>query len=900
MRVASLLLLSIAALSQTPPISAASGVVVEHNAVASSSSLTSTPAAWLTQRHGDHGHDEEGSHGQTDHDDPHHTPAPSASLEHTHTSVDAHSHGHAHSHTPDPHVSTIEEAGLRPLAIPDFPHAKGGHTHAHSDAPAELHLNESKLLKSKGPEPLSYIEWDFAYGMGSIEALRRFTSPEYTELDATQEKGAMGALDGRFRTLLDEKDPQARKAIVEDIASRLEGDQPTRHKWLLILHVAGAMLSCFVLLPLALFLRAAESSLAPLASLVYLASLAGSLVLSSLYKALSPQLYPKNVHGKMGWIILWISAICLGGDVFRLLSQIAGVLRGGSSSSKLRNLLHLATGGSSSEEKYSAVEEERMLGDEEEDNARHHRVHFALSASREGSLETLRDDGHRWAQRHDSGEDGSISPSSTLVGANATSGRNNSFTEMLAQKLPWKLRSPSQSYHDGSGIESWRSNAARSPSPPPIVPARSRRSTLLSILRYTHVTVSRSLPIISFAAVYTGLAVYTGTCRKPNQNGCLAHGIKGGIFFWYGLLTFARYLGAYAECGWAWNRRPAHTQSTSRKGGQAAWKAKMPSAEWVECAVIFTYGATNTWMERFDAKPGDPYSVKQVQHISIAVMYWFAGALGVLLETKWVKDLLSFPVALNHPAAAGSSATLSRRRGSRSSPAQEDEEPLVAAQASQPSYSGSFNPFPALCIGVTGLAMSAHHQDYIYEVSIHSLWGNLLAAFALLRFLTYFFLFLRPPTASILPSRPPTEALASFALASGGLVFMISSEEVSFAAMRNGFGDFMAILCVTVAVICFVFAWIAGLFVIKAWAVRREYRREAKAVGGDMRMPTRRPNPRRASAAPLGAVDEQEEQRAAGEGGEPVFVLGEDGEEEAGATSSTAPRQLSQSPDNLV
>jgi hypothetical protein len=40
----------------------------------------------------------------------------------------------------------------------------------------------------------------------------------------------------------------------------------------------------------------------------------------------------------------------------------------------------------------------------------------------------------------------------------------------------------------------------------------------------------------------------------------------------------------------------------------------------VECAVIFVYGITNTWMERFGAAPGDPYTVKQVQHISIAIM----------------------------------------------------------------------------------------------------------------------------------------------------------------------------------------------------------------------------------------------------------------------------------------
>lgn len=118
-----------------------------------------------------------------------------------------------------------------------------------------------------------------------------------------------------------------------------------------------------------------------------------------------------------------------------------------------------------------------------------------------------------------------------------------------------------------------------------------------------------------------------------------------------------------------------------------------------------------------------------------------------------------------------------------------------------PSYSASFNPFPALVIGVTGAAMSAHFQPYVFAVSfiyldektcqsldkvqIHSLWGNLLVAFSVLRCFTYFFLWLGPPQ-SVLPSRPPTEALGSFFLACGGLVFMLSTEEVTNAAMRRG------------------------------------------------------------------------------------------------------------------
>lgn len=90
--------------------------------------------------------------------------------------------------------------------------------------------------------------------------------------------------------------------------------------------------------------------------------------------------------------------------------------------------------------------------------------------------------------------------------------------------------------------------------------------------------------------------------------------------------------------------------------------------------------------------------------------------------------------------------------------------------------------------------MSAHHQDYVFQVSIHALWGYLLAMFSLFRLLTYFFLFVAPKTDSILPSRPPTEALAAVSVTCGGVVFVLSDEEVMFSAMRHGWDDIMAFL----------------------------------------------------------------------------------------------------------
>jgi hypothetical protein len=248
------------------------------------------------------------------------------------------------------------------------------------------------------------------------------------------------------------------------------------------------------------------------------------------------------------------------------------------------------------------------------------------------------------------------------------------------------------------------------------------------------------------------------------------------------LVSFARFLGAFAELGWAWN---------------ASRKKRYPSVEFIESFVIFLYGATNMWMERFGAAPGSPFTTKQIQHISIAVMFCFAGLLGMGIESKVLRRWLATLAATSYEETS-------------SEPVQEP-----------PSYRASFNPFPPLTIGVTGAAMAAHAQTYLFQVQVHMLWGNLLVAFAVLRCLTYFFLWLGPPS-SILPSRPPTEALGTFFLACGGLMFMLSTEEVTFAAMRRGHDDMMFFLNAAVAITSVACCWVLAVVVFKGYLSNRK------------------------------------------------------------------------------
>lgn len=129
--------------------------------------------------------------------------------------------------------------------------------------------------------------------------------------------------------------------------------------------------------------------------------------------------------------------------------------------------------------------------------------------------------------------------------------------------------------------------------------------------------------------------------------------------------------------------------------------------------------------------------------------------------------------------------------------------------------------------------MAAHHQNYVFQVSIHSLWGILLAGGSVFRMLTYFFLFLRPPVESELPSRPPTEILTSFGWAAGGIVFMLSNEEITFAAMRTGYDDMMAFLNFTIALTSAIFCWEVLVMGVKGWAVGRM---NGLKVRGDVRV----------------------------------------------------------------
>ncbi|PKI83532.1 hypothetical protein MVES1_002810 [Malassezia vespertilionis] len=661
-----------------------------------------------------------------------------------------------------------------------------GKSHHHTEPAVEF--NETDLFIRKGAVPLSYVEWDFAAGAGALPHLRRFASQQADQIAATWPKRTViAAANGYWRSLADLHYPRQWTSLREDVRSRIGGDQgnqePSRYLNLAVFVAVQFIVACFMLLPILLCLQSASSSLVPLAAAVYLCMITSAMLFGRLYFALSPELYPPNKLGVFSRAFLFLSYVCFVPDAIRLITRAISIV------CDPRACLHSFSG---------------MVGALRELNRGGCAARRAETAPL--VLQTQKKNGSHSTTSTDqtlTGSVGASSPHQETKLADGTEVERFLFDRKAILDSP--LSSHASEMHDVD--EEMRLPLAQDSRldklMQPYVRFSKAHPVFTTTLSYVYITVSRGLLPFAFAVLYIAVAIYSGSCRKMYKNVCLAHGIKGAIFFWYGVLSFSRYLGAFGEYGWAWNKRP--TLENSMHSTAARWRRNMPSAEFIECFVIFLYGATNTWMERFGAKSGDPYTVKQIQHISIAVMFWFVGLVGMGMESVRVRTLLSRAIVRTHPSAL---------------PAQDGDE--LRAQTPPPSYVASFNPFPALVIGVTGVAMAAHHQDYVYEVQVHMLWGEMLAAFGLLRCLTYFILWLRPPT-SVLPSRPPTEALGSFALCCGGLLFILSNEEVSFAAMRADYGDFMAMLNLAVAVVALVFFWIFIVMVVKAWAHAHEF-----------------------------------------------------------------------------
>ncbi|KAK4452065.1 protein YTP1 [Podospora aff. communis PSN243] len=522
-------------------------------------------------------------------------------------------------------------------------------------------------------------------------------------------------------------------------------------------HIGLMVLAWVFILPPAVMLSLARSRYTLAAQFAFATANGAGLLLGTVYNASTPDLYPNNAHHQLGWIVTWVVGTQ---GVIGLLARVAGVF---SPKSGLAGRSHEC-------QSFIPVSTEAMA---------EHESRFSRD--------------YRFS--NDSGQ-GTERRTESLRSHSSSSGTESPAIPMRDVPLRKEYEVP---HDDDDGDfethipKALGSGAAGS--------ALRKAAGMISSkvwrgFMFAYNFVDRSILMLGFIAICTGVITYGRFFEGHGIFSGLAHWIKGGIFFWLGLFTLGRWAGSFGELGWAWNVRP-------KQAGQK-WR---PSAEFVESFLIFFYGSTNIFLEHLGNWGGE-YSAQDLEHISITVLFIGGGLFGMLVESVRIRDLLNVTVA----EAVQTTPELAYR--------DEEREELRAPE----TYPFSMNPIPALVILLLGIMMSSHTQESMISSMVHKQWGQLLTGASFARGLTYVLTYLKPPK-SVYPSRPPTEILTAFGLLSGGIIFMASASD-TIDGMIHYELDAMFMYTVTMGLVGLLMAWVIMVVAIKGWAVRKERARE--------------------------------------------------------------------------
>ncbi|OOQ87155.1 integral membrane protein [Penicillium brasilianum] len=515
-----------------------------------------------------------------------------------------------------------------------------------------------------------------------------------------------------------------------------------KHSGAIMAHIALMMLGWCIVLPAAVMLSIGRSRLALPSQFLFLLVNAFGLLLGIVYNSQTPDLYVNNAHHKIGWIVTWVISAQV---ILALIFAYAG--RGEPKSN------------------HTSYEHASFLPVATEDHEHHTFPTGPMHA-------------YRWSRDSGQGTEPN-SPSHSVGSPSFESPSECDGFEKPEEDLPAQPAAPRGWLHS-SFVDRFLANRV-----PGMVSNR-----VLRIFNGVYNVIDRIILPFGFIAIATGAVTYGGIMREREIFNGLAHFIKGGIFFWYGVLTLGRYVGCWADLGWAWNKKPP--------ASVVGWKSKVPSGEFTESFVIWLYGVTNVFLEHLSSA-GRAWSSTDLEHVSISIMFFGGGLAGMLFESSRIREALNNTI-LRSPA-----------HNTR------DENWDVPRSQGVP-----LNPMPALIILLLGMMMGSHHQTSMTSTMVHKQWGNMLVGFALARGMTYVLLFLRPPT-SYLPARPPTEIVAAFCLMAGGLIFMLSTRNV-IEAMEYYDVDAMFTFTVGMGFTAFVMALEILFIALKAWAVKREHR----------------------------------------------------------------------------
>ncbi|KAI0741246.1 hypothetical protein C8Q80DRAFT_1193325 [Daedaleopsis nitida] len=233
-----------------------------------------------------------------------------------------------------------------------------------------------------------------------------------------------------------------------------------------------------------------------------------------------------------------------------------------------------------------------------------------------------------------------------------------------------------------------------------------------------HGLVGRAWPILGWTQMLFGAIAFRGYCRGGRMGQCLAHYIMGSGFIAYGTIMAILLL-----VGEAWVRRSGR------------------SPDWWDSWVITLWGIVNTFTEHH----GGDWSVKDMQHTILGVVWWAAGILGIYLSRNNQRSVV-----------------------------------------------------PSLVIILTGWAMSNHAQALMLSTMVHSVFGYTLMSAGVARIIEVCFVAPRyaPDTTdgdahsehtldgsredSNSSSQSPSRAfrhLPPFLLIASGLLFMSATDE---------------------------------------------------------------------------------------------------------------------------
>ncbi|KAH8724571.1 integral membrane protein [Phaeosphaeriaceae sp. PMI808] len=520
----------------------------------------------------------------------------------------------------------------------------------------------------------------------------------------------------------------------------------SEHAALMYWHIGFEILAWMVMLPIAVMMSISRSRFTLLSQLMFLAINASALVLGVVYDHKTPELYAGNTHSKIGWAVTWIASAWV------FMAAIQVYVGHGKSRPQVDEDQHVAT---------QSMSVANMM--------QYHRVQKDLP-----DLSRFSNDSGQGTERNSESLFGHSRSSSLRFEDHHSAASTHSFTH-----------DEEDSFDEVSEKRGLLQNASMDRFVLRYM-GLFTLDRLLKGVRFSYVVMERTILIQGFVGILTGTVVYGGIAKGDAVFNVLAHFVKGGIFFLYGLLTLGRWMGAFADFGWAWNVKPPREIVGRRR-------AAMPSAEFIESFVIWLYGVTNVFLEHLAAW-GDKWTAQDLEHVSISVLFFGGGLLGMIVESTKIRDLLSNTFVSSHAHSTTQSESWQQPRQHRV----------------------SMNPLPALIIMLLGKMMSSHHQASKLSTMIHSQWGSMFMGFAFARGITYILLYISPPT-SYLPSRLPTELITSFCLVAGGITFMVSNKDT--VAVLEGYElDAMFIFTVTMGITMLLMAWTTITIAIKSWA----------------------------------------------------------------------------------